>query len=217
MPEIPFWVSVFIFIWKNKSSDYWAYYSSIFNFLKLHIVFIADAQFPLWKLYKSSLFFSLSTLLIFVFFFGNSHYGRCEVIPRWLRSHIFLMICDVGIFSCVWWPPVCLLWKHVQVLCPLPINSIFWCWVASFFVYFGCSICWIYCLQMSYPFQQAALHFVDSFSYGTKAFTWCSPICLFLLLLLCLIDISKNSTKTNVQEVNSVCFVLGVYGLRSFI
>ena len=115
---------------------------------------IADAPVSTVKIIQEFPFLSLSTLLIFVFLVIVTMAGvRLYLII--VMICIFLMIRDVSIFSCVWWPSVYLLWKHVQVLYPF-FNQI------TYFLMLSCMSssyildikhCQIYCLQMSYPFQ----------------------------------------------------------------
>ena len=147
-------------------------------------------QFPLWKLYKSSLFFSLSTLLIF------------EVIPHYSY--------DLHIPDDSWceWASFHVSHGHLYVFFGNMFRSsthflirllIFWCWVVWVLcIFWILSIARYIVCKCLIPFSRLPLHFVDSFFYGIKAFTWCSPVCLFLLLLLAWWDISKNSAKTNV-------------------
>ena len=69
------------------------------------------------------------------------------------------------------------------------------------------------------PFRRLSFHFVDGFLDCTEAFQfWCLPTCLFLLLLPLLLESDpKNHSQDWCQGAYHPCFLLGVYGFRSYI
>ena len=117
-----------------------------------------------------------------------------------------------SIFLCSCWPSVCLLWKNVYssplfifVVVDVVDNWVEW----VLYIFWISTPYWIYHLQIRLPFSWLPFHFVDDFLHCAKLFTvWCSPICLFLLLLSLPEETysKKNIAKTSVKEVTAYVF-----------
>ena len=93
----------------------------------------------------------------------------------------------MSIFSCVYWPSVCLLWRNVC----LGLLTIFWLVICFFviveavYIFWKLSLCWLHHLQissLSWKFVFFIL-FMGSFAVW-KLICLVDLICLFLLLFL---------------------------------
>ena len=104
----------------------------------------------------------LHTLSSICKLFNDGHSDGCEVVYLIVVLICTSLIIMLSIFSCAYWPSVCLIWRNVY----LGLLAIFWlslffcCWVIWVFVYFedealvSCIIC-----RYFLPFHRLSFHF----------------------------------------------------------
>ena len=123
---------------------------------------------------EGSLFSTPSSTCIAYRLFSDGHFDYCEVIPHCSFDCISLIVM-LGIFSCEFWPSVCLLWRNIYFDLP---NFLLGCLVLFFdvklhelFVYTGDqSLVGLIICKYFLPFCGLSFHFVYGFLCCAKAF-----------------------------------------------
>ena len=120
--------------------------------------------------------------------FNNGHSDQSELVPHCSFNLHFSNISMLSIFSCAYWPSICLLWRNVC----LGLLQIFWLGYLVFLLlsFMGC-LCILEINSLSvilftniFSYSVGYLFILVMFSFAVKKLiSLISPTCLFLLLL----------------------------------
>ena len=118
----------------------------------------------------------------------------------------------LSIFSCVFWPSVYLLWKmFIQICCPF-FNQVFFFLNLELYEFFILdSNPLLDILFGNILFSRWPFCVFNRFFCCENILVWCSSICLFLLLFLCLRRHPKGYYKDWCQRAYSLCFLLDIF------
>ena len=125
---------------------------------------------------------------------------------------LFPCLVIVTIYLCTWRPSVYLRWQNRYL--ELPTKKLD-CWCFLLLSYMNFNIFWmlafyqIYKLQMFNRIRQIAFSFYWWFTWLYRSFlVWCTPKCLFMLLLpwVLVSDLKKIITNRDVKELTTCIF-----------
>ena len=164
---------------------------------------------------EGSLFSTHSPAFVICRLLNDGHSDQCEVVPHCSFDLHFSYLAMLSIFSCAYWPSVCLLWRNVY----LGLLSIFW--FGWFFVielswavriFWKVSPCWSHCSQIFSPSPYVVFSFWLWFPLLCKSLqVWLGASCLFLLLFLLSWESDLRKHWYNLcQRMFCLCSLLGV-------
>ena len=126
------------------------------------------------------------------------------------------LIVMLSIFSCAFWPFVCLLWRNIY-LDLLPPLFFFWalCTVFIFWwlILVGCIIC-----QYFLPFCRLYFCSIYGFLCCAKAFSLIRPhLIIFIFINYCRRQIQNDIAGMYVKEYSTFVFLKDFYSIRFYI